>query len=359
MGIRHFLHRIFHRRAIPLGAQAANTPWLIITAVCFAGSAPGKYRSWLENGTHRSVMETLRIGGYQPEASVHTRAMRIAEAAITQRGPSALSVSFVDNVVAHGRRAGDLLEMVEGGELDLCYFSSSYLVRRVPALAVFDLPFQVNDRLALCARLDGELGASLAEAVAAATGYRVLAYWDNGFRHISNRLRPIRHPDDCAGLKLRTMNNALHQRVFRRLGFEPVFIDVAQLRQAVADQVVDAQENPLTNLLNFGLHHHHRYVSLSGHFLGVALVLVNRARFDSWPAAVQSAVREAIAQATAAQRGFAMEEDGRCLAELQAEGVEITAANELDHAAFAAALKDIAAEQTSGIEKKILRQFAG
>lgn len=304
-------------------------------------------------------METLRIGGYQPEASVHTRAMRIAEALITQRCAPALSVSFVDNVVAHGRRAGDLLEMVESGELDLCYFSSSYLLRRVPALAVFDLPFQVSDRLALFARLDGALGASLADAMAAATGYRVLAYWDNGFRHISNWLRPIRHPDDCAGLKLRTMNNALHQRVFRRLGFEPVFIDVAQLRQAVADHLVDAQENPLTNLLNFGLHHHHRYVSLSGHFLGVALVLVKRARFDSWTAAIQSAMREAIAQATAAQRGFAIEEDGRCLAELKAAGMEITAADELDHEAFAAAVKDIVAEQTSGIEKKILRQFAG
>ena len=304
-------------------------------------------------------METLRIGGYQPETSVHTRAMRIAEEAITNRCAPALSVSFVDNVVAHGRRAGDLLEMVECGELDLCYFSSSYLVRRVPALAVFDLPFQVSDRADLFARLDGALGASLEGAVAAATGYRVLAYWDNGFRHISNRLRSIRQPGDCSGLKLRTMNNALHQRVFKRLGFEPVFIDVAQLRQAVSDHLVDAQENPLTNLLNFGLYEHHRYVSLSGHLLGVALVLANRARFDSWPAAMQSAIREAIAQATAAQRGFAIEEDVRCLAELKAAGEEITAADEIDRLAFVAALKDIVAEQTSAIDKKILNQFAG
>ena len=190
---------------------------------------------------------------------------------------------MTDSIVAAGRKAADLLSMVESGELDGCYFASSYLAARVPALGVFDQPFQAGAREAVFAGLDGDAGAALAEQVAAATAYRVLGWWDNGIRHISNAVRPIRTPADCVGLRLRTLDNAQHQAAFRRLGFQPMFIDVADLSRAVADRTVDAQENPLTNLVNFNLHAHHRHVSLTGHLLGIALLLVNRARYDALP----------------------------------------------------------------------------
>ena len=111
----------------------------------------------------------------------------------------------------------------------------------------------------------------------------MLGWWDNGIRHISNAVRPIRTPADCVGLRLRTLDNAQHQAAFRRLGFHPMFIDVADLPRAVAERTVDAQENPLTNMVNFNLHAHHRHVSLTGHLLGIAPLLVNRARYDALP----------------------------------------------------------------------------
>ena len=190
---------------------------------------------------------------------------------------------MTDSIVAAGRKAADLLSMVESGELDGCYFASSYLAARVPALGAFDQPFQAGSREAVFAGLDGDAGTALAERVAAATAYRVLGWWDNGIRHISNAVRPIRTPADCVGLRLRTLDNAQHQAAFRRLGFQPMFIDVADLPRAVAERTVDAQENPLTNLVNFNIHAHHRHVSLTGHLLGIALLLVNRARYDALP----------------------------------------------------------------------------
>jgi len=137
--------------------------------------------------------------------------------------------------------------MVASGQLDGCYFASSYLAARVPTLDVFDRPFQTGSRDAVFAALDGEVGTALAHDVSSATAYRVLGWWDNGIRHISNAVRPIRTPADCIGLRLRTLDNAQHQAAFRRLGFLPIFIDVADLSRAVADRTVDAQENPLTN----------------------------------------------------------------------------------------------------------------
>jgi C4-dicarboxylate-binding protein DctP len=291
-----------------------------------------------------TALPVIRFGGYQPARSVHTRAARRFGEELDRLLGSRADVRFVENVTQAGRNAVELLAMTEGDELDICYFSSSYLVARVPALGLFDLPFRFADRDSAYGLLDGESGRRLARDVAAGTGFAVIGFWDNGFRHISNARRAIIRPDDCRGLRIRTLDNAMHQRVFRALGFEPVVIDVKDLVAAVAGNRVDAQENPLTNLVNFGLQRTHRFVTLTGHFFGVALVLCNRARFEAWPADVRSAVAEAMATATSLQRRLAAEEDDICLAELSADGVEIARADQFDRAAFIAAVADVRAE---------------
>jgi TRAP-type C4-dicarboxylate transport system substrate-binding protein len=224
--------------------------------------------------------------------------------------------------------------MTEGDELDICYFSSSYLAARIPSLALFDRPFEFAERRAAYAELDGTNGRAIREAVAGSTGFHVLGFWDNGFRHISNARRPIRSPADCAGLRIRTVNNATHQAFFRRLGFEPVFIDIKDMVSAIAAGTVDAQENPLTNIVNFALQRYHRFVSLTGHIFGVALLLANRERFNGWPPEIKAAVEAAATDATAAQRLAAAAEDDACHRRLAAEGVEIIPASGLDRAAF-------------------------
>jgi C4-dicarboxylate-binding protein DctP len=200
-------------------------------------------------------MITLHFAGYQPPRSVHSRALHAFRESVASQGGT-LAIKVTDNVLATGHRAADLLAMVESGDIDGCYFASSYLTARVPQLGVFDQPFQAGSRDQVFADLAGDRGASLATSIAAATNYRVLAWWDNGIRHISNAVRPICKPADCVGLRLRSLDNAHHQAAFRKLGFNPIFIDVADLPRAVADRTVDAQENPLTNLVNFDLHAH-------------------------------------------------------------------------------------------------------
>ena len=282
-------------------------------------------------------MIALHFAGYQPARSVHTRALHALRAGVARAGDG-LAISVTDNVVAQSRKATDLLAMVETGELDGCYFAASYLAARVPELGAFDRPFQAGSREQVFADLEGDVGASLAASVAAATGYHVLSWWDNGIRHISNAERPIRTPADCIGLRLRTLDNAQHQAAFRRLGFHPRFIDVADLPRAVAERTVDAQENPLTNLVNFNLHAHHRHVSLTGHLQGLAPLLVNRTRFDALPDEQRRALTEAAAASTTVQRSLAIAEDVECLRLLTAAGVEVVAREAIDLQAFRDAL---------------------
>ncbi len=285
-------------------------------------------------------MLELHFAGYQPARSVHTRGLHALRESVDRRSDGSLGIRVTDSIVSQGRKAADLLTMVESGELDGCYFASSYLAARVPALGVFDEPFQAGARDVVFSRLDGDQGGELADQVAAATGYRVLGWWDNGIRHISNGVRPIRTPADCVGLRLRTLDNARHQDAFRRLGFEPMFVDVADLAQAVADRTVDAQENPLTNMINFGVQAHHAYVTMTGHLLGIAAVLMNRVRFDALPDPLRRVLSASSQECERIQRQLAIEEDAECCQLLLDAGVCIVEADDIDLAAFRCAASE-------------------
>ena len=283
-------------------------------------------------------MIELKFGGYQGDKSVHTRGGRVLAEAVAEETDGAVTIAFDESIVARGHKAAELLTMTESGALDGCYFSSSYLAKRVPELGLFDQHFVVPDRRRAYALLDGALGDRLRTEVARATGYEVLGYWDNGLRHITSAV-PIKSVADCKGIKLRTLANEDHQRVFRALGFDPQAIDVRDLPEAVKTGRVDAQENPLTNTLNFGIHDTHRHILLTRHLLGVALVLFNAKRLAGLAPEHRAGLQRAVDRATQAQRRFAEEDDAICSAALRAKGVELTELDAATRAAFAAATR--------------------
>src|ERR1700751_4031156 len=90
---------------------------------------------------HTQPMITLHFAGYQSPRSVHSRALHAFRESVASQGGT-LAIKVTDNIHATGHRAADLLEMVESGEIDGCYFASSYLTARVPHRGVFDQPFQ-------------------------------------------------------------------------------------------------------------------------------------------------------------------------------------------------------------------------
>jgi len=267
-----------------------------------------------------------------------------------------LELSVEPDITTQGRRAADLWSMVAGDELDICYFSASYLADQVPDLGLLDLPFEIADRAQAYAVLDGPIGRYLADRVAATTPYRVLGFWDNGFRNLSNRLRPIIEPKDCEGLRLRTLDNAFHQQVFQALGFKPSVLDVRDLLPAVVEGRIDAQENPLTNTVNFGIAEHHPFVTISRHFFGAALLLANRERFDDCSPALRQAVKQAANAATIAQRRFARDEDAACLDTLRARGSRVIVLSKQQRDHFRRAVSGVVEAQCNLFAPDLLAQ---
>ncbi|MDH3641569.1 MAG: TRAP transporter substrate-binding protein [Gammaproteobacteria bacterium] len=288
----------------------------------------------------------ITMAGYQPPASVHNRAAEVFGRELLAQTGDAVTFEFDGNLVrSKGCRAVDLPVMTERGELSLCYFASSYLTEQVPELAIFDVPFVVRDRNQAYAALDGALGELLADRFLANTGLRVLAFWDNGFRHFSNGVHSLRTPADCQGLSIRSMNSALHQEFFRQLGFEPTFVDVRDLVEAARSGRIDAQENPLTNTYNFGTHRYHRYITLSAHLFGVVVLLCHNASYQAWPETLRVAVRKAAEQATQVQRQLAAAEDEEVLAQLDPAENEVAHLTDAERAGFLAAVAPMLAKQ--------------
>ncbi len=288
------------------------------------------------------------VQGYQGEASVHTRALRAFAAALAPD----FEPLITPDITREGYNATDLFSRTESGATQVMHFAASYLAHRVPALELFDLPFRHDSRDALLAALDGPLGDRLKDEIATATGYLCLGFWDNGARHLTNRNRPIRTPADCAGLTIRTMNSALHQATFAALGMTPRYIDVKDYPAAVANGTVDAQENPHTNTLNFGIPAHHPFLTPTGHFQGVSLFLANRAWVDALTPARRTDLLDAAATATTAQRAFATAEDSAALARILEQGTQLT--TDWDRAAFLSATARVRREAEQRIDPAIL-----
>src|SRR5688572_23979637 len=255
----------------------------------------------------------IRFGGYQPPASIHNRAAAHFGELLARELGDRVRFELIGDVLALGRKSGELPQMVQGGELSLCYISSVRFTRPVPEFRLLELPFLIADRGKVHRAFDGPLGELFARRMRDNTPLRLLGLWDNGFRHLSNKARPIRTPEDCRGLRIRTQMSDLHGEVFGALGFVPVPADVKNFVEEIAGPRFDAQDNPLTNIYNFGVHHHHRYITLSSHFWGASCFVCHAEQYRGWPTDVQAAVDDAARQATTYQRQLAAAEDAEMM----------------------------------------------
>jgi TRAP-type C4-dicarboxylate transport system substrate-binding protein len=296
----------------------------------------------------------LRFGGYQEPESVHNRAAARFGKLLQEKLGDGIAFELIGSILKLGHRSGDLVPMVERGELSFCYMSTVRFSNEAPALKLLELPFVVKDRRIAFKALDGGFGERARRDIDGKTACRLLGYWDNGFRHLTNRVRPIRTPGDCRGIRIRTQMSELHGEVFRALGFEPIPADIKEFVDGIGGERFQAQDNPLTNIYHFGLHNFHRYITLSGHFWGASAFVCNAAHYRSWPEDVQAAVEAAAKDATAHQRQLAAAEDADILAKLDPARNEVIRLTEAERAAFITAVEPVLARHRKALDSSLL-----
>jgi TRAP-type transport system periplasmic protein len=299
----------------------------------------------------------LKFGGYQEPASIHNRAAERFGELLEERLGDRVAFELIGSILKIGRKSGDLVPMTERGELSFCYMSTVRFSGAAPELRVLELPFVVKDRAGAFAALDGELGAAARDKIERSTKVRVLGYWDNGFRHLSNRVRSIRRPEDCRGLRIRTQMSELHGETFRTLGFEPLAVDIKDFTEQIGSDRFHAQDNPLTNIVNFGVHNHHRYITLSGHFWGASALVCNAEQFRGWPKDVQETVVAAAQEATAHQRRLAAAEDAEMMKKFDPARNEVIRLTDAERGAFIEAVEPVVQQHRREFGPRLFAQL--
>ncbi len=286
----------------------------------------------------------IRMGGYGPPNTSFSRGLQLIGDTLAAEFGDRINVHYVWNIMDFGYRAEEILWLVEDGVLALGYQSSSYLTDRVAELGFVDLPFLFAQRDQARAAMDGALGRLLAEKIEQRVNYRILGWFENGFRHISNRLRPVRTPADLKGMRIRVLPSEVQAKTFALLGAVPVRCDLTEAIAGIKAGTLDAQENPFANTVTYGVHKFHRFHTVTNHFYISRPIFLNRTQYESWPPDLQRAMRDAVTRAVAFQRRQAIEEDREARAAIEAAGCEIIALTAEELAQFRAAVAPLLGE---------------
>jgi tripartite ATP-independent transporter DctP family solute receptor len=166
------------------------------------------------------------------------------------------------------------------------------------------MPFAYGSYEIGCALYDGPFGKEFANDIREKTGLRVLGFIPQGFFQFTNSKHPIKSPEDMKGLKMRTMNNALHMEFMNSLGAAATPVAWAEIYTALQTGVVDGQHNPIT-VINIGkLYEVQKYVTLSNHMAGLYVWVLNDSFFAGLSPEEQAAVQGAATAAVIAGRGI-------------------------------------------------------
>lgn len=238
---------------------------------------------------------------------------------------------------------GDDLKMTEAlqsGTQEITIPSTSPLVGIVKEFGIFDFPFLFNTAEEADAILDGPIGKKLLEKLPE-HGLIGLAYWENGFRNVTNSKHPINTIDDFKGLKLRTMQNQVHIDAFKKLGANPTPMAFSEVFTALESKTVDGQENPLATIKSNKYYEVQDYLSLTKHVYTPFVFLVSKKFWDSLSPEEQKILQDAAVEAGKYQRELSRQEDKKALEELKKTGIKINEVSDGERKKMEEAIKPV------------------
>ncbi len=296
----------------------------------------------LAAGTASAAEMTLKFGhvgapGSLFEASVEA----FAACANGKLGDTAEVQTFGSSQLGKDK---ELLQKLKLGQVDFA-LPSSVMSSVHDTFGVFEMPYIVQDREHM-KRVQAELGDTF-QAAAQSKGYRIIGYFENGFRHITNNVRPIEVPADLDGVKLRTPNGAWRVKMFSLYGANPTPMAFSDVFTALKTGVIDGQENPYAQIASAKFQEVQEYLSITGHVYTPAYVLVSDKHFAKLPEDVQAALEACGSETQEFVYQKAAELETELLQVIKDAGVAV---NEADKEAFIAASQPIYAEFAGSVE---------
>ena len=238
-------------------------------------------------------------------------------------------------------------ELLQKLKLGTVHFSLPSTVMSTVAdeFGLFEMPYLVKDRGHM-GRIEKEIFWRRLAPAAEARGYKVLAVWENGFRHITNNVRPINTPNDLEGIKLRTPKGTWRVKMFKTYGANPTPMSFSEVFTALQTGVIDGQENPFAQIHSAKFQEVQKYLSLTGHVYTPAYLTVGTQAWEKLPAEVAKTLEETAKETQVFVYDTAARLEKDLLEKLRAGGIEV---NEADKGAFVAASSAIYEEYAGSV----------
>lgn len=302
-------------------ALAATTGIALLIAACGGGAtAGGNQTLLLGHGADPGNPRTLAADAFAKEVSEESGG-RIS---VQVQGSEQLGSDV------------EMLQSVRAGTLDITANSQGPLSAMVPQVGLLGLPFLFADAEQAYQVLDGEVGDELG-SFAEDKGFKILAWWDNGIRHVTNGKRPINTPADLRGLKIRTPEDPMTVDIFKAFNANPTPLAFGELYLALRQGTVDGQENPLTNIASAKLNEVQKHLALTGHKYEVTPFVMNLDKWNGLSQEDKKIVQKAAENARDQQRRLMQEQDE----ELRKTLAEHMAITEPDRDALRAETKSV------------------
>jgi tripartite ATP-independent transporter DctP family solute receptor len=273
------------------------------------------------------------------EHPYHTAFLRMAEN-VYERTNGRVIIDIQPNSIIGAER--ELIEGLSIGSVDLVVSSTAPSTDFVPVMGILDLPFLFNSRDAAVSILEGEIGEEL---FAALLDQRIIgmSWGENGFRSVTNSLRPIHTIDDMSGLLIRVQENPIQLATFTALGAQPTPMAWTEALVAFQQGAVHAQENPEIIVYQFELYDMgHRYMTLTGHVYSVAMYLMSQHTYNRLPADLREIVLDEGRMAGPYQRSLVVASEQEYRDRLSAQGMQII--EDIDIVPFRAAVAPVHAD---------------
>ena len=263
----------------------------------------------------------LRLAQQNPKGHpLVTAAEKFAEI-VTAKSTGRLKINLFPGGVLGGDQAN--VSSVQGGTLDIVVLNSGILASQAKEFAIYDFPFLFADPKEADAVVDGPFGQMMHEKLLA-KGLVGLAYWEQGFRDISNSKRPIQKIEDIAGLKLRVIPNAINVDWVSALGANPTPLAFPEVYAALDQKAIDGQENPVAVIFANKFYEVQKFLVLTHHQYNPQSMIFSKRVWDTLSADDQKVLREAAIEAGKFERQLSREADAGVLAELKAKGMTVT-----------------------------------
>jgi TRAP-type transport system periplasmic protein len=250
----------------------------------------------------------------------------------------------------------EMLQKAKLGTVDMVV-PSTVMSSEVDLFGVFEMPYLVKDRKHM-GRIEKELFWPKIAPETEKKGLKVLAVWENGYRHVTNNKRPINVPDDLKGLKLRVPEGKWRVKMFQAYGANPSPMKFSEVFTALQTGVMDAQENPFTQIYSAKFQEVQKYLSLTGHVYTPAYVVVGSKKWATFPADVRKILEDTARETQAFVYEFAEKDDTALLEKLKAAGMQVNTPNKDAFIAASKPVYDDFAKEVPGSKEIIDRAIA-